>query len=150
MAGPRATAGCRGGGLRNRRIALASSSRYQRPVEPQDDEVVQEHSDALLLRRRSARLSDVFDEVSRYGQNRDRVLPEREDYEGTLDGIPIGNNFLAPAVFVRDSEVCSHVNITFRLGSALADSVSAWPGCEVGIRVVLASAPSAAYVGVFA
>jgi hypothetical protein len=24
-----------------------------------------------------------------------------------------------------------------RIGSALADSVSAWPGCEVGIRVVL-------------
>ena len=34
-----------------------------------------------LLRFRSARLSDVFDEVGRYGENRNRVLPEREDYE---------------------------------------------------------------------
>jgi hypothetical protein len=66
-----------------------------------------------LLRRRNARFSDVFHEVSRYGKNRNRVLPEREDYEGTLNGIPIGNNFLAPAVFVRDSVVCSHVHITF-------------------------------------
>lgn len=66
-----------------------------------------------LLRFRSARLSDVFDEVSRYGENRNRVLPEREAYEGTLDGIPIGKNFLVPAVFVRDPVVCSHVHITF-------------------------------------
>jgi len=66
-----------------------------------------------LLRRRNARFSDVFDEVSRYGKNRNRVLPEREDYKGTLKGVPIGNNFLAPAVFVCDSVVCSHVYITF-------------------------------------
>ena len=66
-----------------------------------------------LLRFRSARLPDVFDEVSRYGENRNRVLPEREDYEGTLDGVPIGNNFLVPAVFVCDSVIRSHVYVTF-------------------------------------
>lgn len=66
-----------------------------------------------LFRFWSARLSDVFDEVSRYGENRNRVLPEREDYEVALDRISIGNNFLVLAVSVRDSVVCSHVCITF-------------------------------------
>lgn len=66
-----------------------------------------------LFRFWSAGLPDVFDEVSRYGENRNRVLPEREDYEVTLDGIPIGNNFLVPAVSVRDSVVRSHVGTTF-------------------------------------
>ena len=60
------------------------------------------------LRFRSARLSGVFDEVGRYGENRNRVLPEREDYEVTLDGVTIGNNFLVSAVSVHDSVICSH------------------------------------------
>jgi hypothetical protein len=71
-----------------------------------------------LLRFRSARLSDVFDEVGRYGENRNRVLPEREDYEVTLDGVTIGNNFLVPAVSVHDSVICSHVCITFGTGTS--------------------------------
>lgn len=66
-----------------------------------------------LFRFRSARLSDVFDEVSRYGENRNGVLPEREDDEVALDRIPIGNNFLILAVSVRDFVFCSHVCITF-------------------------------------
>ena len=66
-----------------------------------------------LLRFRSARLSDMFDEVGGYGENRNIVLPEREDYEVTLDAVAIGNNFLVPAVSVHDSVVGSHVCITF-------------------------------------
>lgn len=66
-----------------------------------------------LLRFQGAGLSDVFDEVSRYSEDRVRVLPEREDYEVTLDGICIGNNFLLPAVSVRNSVQCSHVCSTF-------------------------------------
>jgi len=70
-----------------------------------------------LLGFRSAILSDVFDEVSRYCENRNRVLPEREEYEGTLDGVPIGNDFLVPAVLVRDSVIRSKVDITFGTSS---------------------------------
>jgi hypothetical protein len=66
-----------------------------------------------LLWFRSAGLCDAFDEVSRYCENRNRVLPEREDYEGTLDGVRIGDDFLVPAVSVRDSVVSCHACIPF-------------------------------------
>ena len=85
-----------------------------------------------LLGFRSARLSDVFDEVSRDCENRDRVLPEREDYEGTLDGEPIGNDFLIPAVLVRDSVVCSHVDITFGT-SGICRWIRLTVVCEAGV-----------------
>ena len=58
-----------------------------------------------LLRFRSARLSDVFDEVSRYCESRNTVLPEREDYEGTLDGVLIRNNFGPPGFFAWGRQV---------------------------------------------